>query len=52
MQVPTVKTLVTYIKGDEIKKVLCDIKMGNDKYASINFEHDILAMCPFEAKIS
>lgn|SRR6185312_2747048 len=48
MIVPTVKTLITYMKDDETIKVLSDIKMGDDKYASIEYEHDIMARCPFD----
>lgn len=49
MIVPTVKTLVTYIRGAEIKRVLSNFKMGDDKYALIEYQNNILSRCPFEA---
>ena len=48
MQIPTIKTLITYIKTDEVKKVLCNIELGDDKYAQIDYEHDIISRCPFD----
>jgi hypothetical protein len=48
MIVPTVKTLITYTKGNESIRVLADIEMGDDKYAQIEYENDIEFRCPFE----
>jgi hypothetical protein len=47
MQIPTIKTLITYISRTETKRVLCDIQKGDDKYASIEYEQAILNRCPF-----
>lgn len=46
--VPTVKTLITYTKGNESIRVLADIGIGDDKYAQIEYENDIEFRCPFE----
>ncbi|MCU7667678.1 hypothetical protein [Bacillus thuringiensis] len=48
MEVPMIKTLLTFIKGDEKKAILCDY-MGdtNDTYGRIKFQNAILSRNPF-----
>lgn len=48
MEVPMIKTLLTFIKGDEKKSILCEY-MGdiNDTYGRIKFQNAILSRNPF-----